>query len=340
VLRGRFRRDTDDPDAPDVTPYISRRSAQEIVKGSFAPQDLTMEGTIHGIMPLAFAPRSGAEQYDAFQDDDDEDKATYISTEAVQARRLKASAKAKAPKDYTNMMDALRAASMVWTVLFRRDCPLVISLNVLRSALASHKEHLKDAMSSTNVANLVWGLSMVAHTYFLAPYGSQGEVPSPKMEYLIVNARGCTFPSPVNLPMGFSGGTDAPPPRPLVYDRVDTTFGERANQRPQSIALFNPNVNPSIKALCDQIRQYDPNITISGLLRSTPITPGQVNLVDGNCVDFLSLGVCRRGVQCRFQHDPTARPSPERVENFLNLVKPVVDGLNARRPAKRGRRGA
>jgi hypothetical protein len=134
VLRAKFRKDADDPDAPDVTPYISRRTAREIVKGSFAPQDLTVEGTIHGIMPLAFAPRSGAEQYEAFQDDDDEDQATYISTEVIQARWLKATAKAKAPKNYTYMMDALRASSMVWTVLFDGACPLVMSLNILRSA--------------------------------------------------------------------------------------------------------------------------------------------------------------------------------------------------------------
>jgi hypothetical protein len=98
VLKSKFRRDADDPDAPDVTPYISRRMASDIIAGQFAPQDLTMEGTIHGIMPLAFVPRSSVEQYEAFQDDDDEDRATYISTEAVQARRIKAAAKARASK--------------------------------------------------------------------------------------------------------------------------------------------------------------------------------------------------------------------------------------------------
>jgi hypothetical protein len=81
VLRGRFRVDADDPDAPDVTPYISRRSALDIIAGRFAPQELTMEGVIHGIMPLAFVPRSGWEQHDANQDDEDEDRATFITTE-------------------------------------------------------------------------------------------------------------------------------------------------------------------------------------------------------------------------------------------------------------------
>jgi hypothetical protein len=95
VLKSKFRVDADDPDAPDITPYISRRTARDILNGPFAPQELTLDGTIHGIMPLAFAPRSGAEQNKAAQDDDNKDRATYISTEAVQACRVKAAAKAK-----------------------------------------------------------------------------------------------------------------------------------------------------------------------------------------------------------------------------------------------------
>jgi hypothetical protein len=120
-------------------------------------------------MPLAFVPRSGAEQYEALQDDEDEDRATYVSTEAVQARRLKASTKARAPKNYLNMMDALRAASMVWTVLFKIACPFVKQLNALRSALMAHKEQLKETTTPSNVAGMVWAISMAAHSYIHMP---------------------------------------------------------------------------------------------------------------------------------------------------------------------------
>jgi hypothetical protein len=61
VLKSKFRVDFDNPDAPDITPYISRWMAQDILDGRFAPQELTLDSTIHGIMPLAFVPRSGAE---------------------------------------------------------------------------------------------------------------------------------------------------------------------------------------------------------------------------------------------------------------------------------------
>jgi hypothetical protein len=99
----------------------------------------------------------------------------------------------------------------------------------------------------------------------------------------------------------------------------------------------NPNVNPTIKAMCDQMRQVDPYITMAGLLRNTSVPIGKVVLVDGNCVDFHSFGNCRRGAACHFQHDPTARPSPERVAAFVDLVKPVADALANRRPGKRAR---
>jgi hypothetical protein len=90
-----------------------------------------IEGTVQGIIVLDFAHQSGAGQYNAYQGDKDKDQATYISTNAVQACCLKASAKAPAPKNFMSMMDALKAAYMVWTVLFDRACPLVISWNVL-----------------------------------------------------------------------------------------------------------------------------------------------------------------------------------------------------------------
>jgi hypothetical protein len=138
--------------------------------------------TIHGIMPLAFVPRSAVDQYDAYQDNEDEDRATYISTEAVQARRMKASTKAQAPKNYMNMMDALRASLVVWSVLFNATCPFVVAVNALRSALSVHKEHLKESMTPGNVAGLMWALSMAAHSYIMSPYDSAGRPPHQNWE--------------------------------------------------------------------------------------------------------------------------------------------------------------
>jgi hypothetical protein len=119
VFRGHFRVDADNPDAPDSTSYISCWTPLDLIAGQFAPHNLTLEGSIYGLMPLAFVPRSGAELHDASQDNTDEERATYITTEeSVQAQCIQASTKARAPCNYANMMDALHAASMVWTVLF------------------------------------------------------------------------------------------------------------------------------------------------------------------------------------------------------------------------------
>jgi hypothetical protein len=338
VLKSKFRIDAEDPDAPDVTPYISRQT-RDILEGRFAPQDLTVTSTIHGIMPLAFAPRSAVNQYDAYQDDEDEDHATYISTEAVQARRLKASTKAKAPKNYANMMDALRASVMVWSVLFHATCPFIAALNALQSALSAHKEHIKDFMTPGNVAGLMWAISMAAHSYIMAPYDSAGRPPSPKLEMLIVNVRSCVFPSPINTPVGFAGGPEPPPPVPVMdqgYGRPDTSFGETYGQRPPNVPQTNLNVNSVIKALCDKACQVDPSVSMQGLLRGSNVTLGQIVLVEGNCVDFHSFGICCRGTSCRFRHDATARPAPDRVAHFMEVVKPLVENFARGRPAKRG----
>jgi hypothetical protein len=343
VLKSKVRTDPDDPDTPNVIPYISRRTAKDIVNGSFAPQEMTVESTIQGIMPLAFAPRSGAEQAEAQHDDDDEDFATYISIEAVRARRIKVAVKARAPKNYVNMVDALRAANMVWSTLFNPACPFVIASNALRAALASHKEQLKESMTPSNVAGIMWGVSMIAHAYIQTPYNVYGQAPSPKFEYLIATARGCTFLVPINMPLGFAGGPEAPPPRPVAAyanPYQAPAFGENAGQRHQPITpVTNPNVTPVIKTLCDNLRQLDPFITMASLLRNSSVNLVDVVLVDGSCVNFHSFGVCRRGDQCHFNHDPTARPSPERVTNFLNLVKPIADNFPGNRRAKRARRG-
>jgi hypothetical protein len=342
VLKVKFRIDADDPDAPDVTPYISRQTARDILAGRFAPQDLTVTGTIHGIMPLAFVPQSAGEQYKAYQDDEDEDHATYISTEAVQARRIKASTKARAPRNYANMMDALRASSMVWSVLFHSTCPFVQALNSLRSALSGHKEQIKDHMTPSNIAGLMWALSMAVHTYILSPYDSVGNAPQPRLHYLIVGVRSCVFPSPINTPMGFSGGPD-PPSRMMsfngTYGQQDSSFGETTSNRQPRQSFVNPNVNPTLKAIFDRIRQMDPNVGMSGLRRGSNVRLNQVVLVDGNCVDFHSFGVCKRGSACNFQHDVNARPTPERVAQFLDLVKPIADNFGKGRPSIRGRGG-
>jgi hypothetical protein len=338
VLKSKFRVDADNPDAPDITPYISRRTARDILDGRFAPQELTLDGTIHGIMPLAFVTRSGAEQNDAAQDDDDKDRATYISTEAVQARRIKAAAKAKAPRNYADMMDALRAASMAWTVLFGPACLWILSLNVLRSALASQKEQLKEAMTPGNVASLMWSLSMATHSYILAPYDAYGEAPKPRFELLISAARGCLSQAPINIPAGFSSH-ELVAIRPNYVPQQDMSFGEAPHRGPPVAAHINPNVNPVIKALCDKLRQADPYITMMGLLRNSPVSPGQLVLVEGDCLDFHAFGMCRRGASCNFRHDLTARPTPERVQNFMDLVKLITDGYPGRKPAKRARGG-
>jgi hypothetical protein len=338
VLKSKFRVDADNPDAPDITPFMSRRTAQDILDGRFAPQELALDGTIQGIMPLAFPPRSGAEQNDAAQDDDDEDRATYISTEAVQARRIKAAAKAKAPKNYADMMDALRAASMAWTVLFGSACPWIQSLNVLRSALSSQKEQLKESMTPGNVAGLMWSVSMATHSYILAPYDAYGVAPQPRFELMISAARGCMFQTPINIPAGFSS-QEPMPPRQMHNQQLDLSFGEAPHQGPPVAVHTNPNVNPVIKALCDKLRQADPYVTMMGLLRNSPVSPGQLVLVEGNCLDFHAFGMCRRGASCNFRHDATARPTPERVQNFMDLVKPIAEGYPGRKPAKRARGG-
>jgi hypothetical protein len=148
------------------------------------------------------------------------------------------------------------------------------------------------------------------------------------------------YPTPVNTPSGFAGGPDPAPPQAVTgygYGAHDTSFGEPSGQRQQNVTYSNPNVNPSIKALCDRVRQTDPQVTMNGLLRHSPVRLAQVVLVDGNCIDFHSLGICKRGHMCKFQHDPTARPSPDRVANFLTLMKPVVEAFQGQRPAKRAR---
>jgi hypothetical protein len=104
-------------------------------------------------------------------------------------------------------------------------------------------------------------------------------------------------------------------------------------------AYHNQNINAVIKAMCNKLRQRDPNVTMAGLLQNSPVKLGQVVLVDGNCIDFHAFGVCQRGASCKFHHDATARPCPDQVAQFMDLVKPLAKGFAWRRPAKRARAG-
>jgi hypothetical protein len=127
--------------------------------------------------------------------------------------------------------------------------------------------------------------------------------------------------------------------RPNYGNQPDMSFGEAPRRGPPVAVHTNPHVNPLIKSLCDKLRQADPYVTMMGLLRNTPVSPGQLVLVEGNCLDFHTFGMCRRGASCNFRHDATAQPTPERVQNFMDLVKPIADGFVGRRPAKRARGG-
>jgi hypothetical protein len=118
------------------------------------------------------------------------------------------------------------------------------------------------------------------------------------------------------------------------YAAFGDAGGPRQQQQHTNTTYNNPNVDPVIKAMCNQVGQLDPNITMASLLRNLAVRLNQVVLVDGNCVDF---HVCRRGWACRFQHDATARLSADQVNNFMNLVKPVAEGLGTRCLPKQGR---
>jgi hypothetical protein len=184
---------------------------------------------------------------------------------------------------------------------------------------------------------------MAVHTYILAPYDANGRPPEPMLEYLIVAARSCSFIAPINVPYGFASATESPAPKAAAMGQGYAAFGEAGGYRQQqpqnNIVHTNPNVDPAIKALLEQVKAADPQITMNGLLRNSGIRLGQVVLVDGNCVNFHALGICKRGNACNFQHDASARPSADRVNNFINLVKPLAEGVKGRRPGKRNRGG-
>jgi hypothetical protein len=236
------------------------------------------------------------------------------------------------------MMDALRAASMAWTVLFRAACPWIQSMNVLRSALSSQKEQLKETMTSNNVAGLMRSVNMATHSYILAPYDSQGRAPSPRLKILIAAARGCMFQTPINIPAGFMA-YEPVPVRPMMGPVPDMSFGEAARRGPAVAVHTNPNVNPVIKAMCNKLRQADPYVTMMGLMRNSGVSMAQLVLVERSCLDFHLFGMCRRGSSCNFWHDAKGRPSPEKVQNFMDLVKPIAQGYPGLKPAKRAQGG-
>jgi hypothetical protein len=144
------------------------------------------------------------------------------------------------------------------------------------------------------------------------------------------------------MPAGFAGGPDQPPPIAggySSYDPADMLFGEPQGNRAQGPVSTNPNVNAVIKAMCDRLRQINPNVTMMGLLRGSNVKLLDVVLVEGNCVNFHSFGICRRGYGCKFQHDATARPTPDRVAKFMELVKPIAENFPPGRNLKSPRGG-
>ena len=115
-------------------------------------------------------------------------------------------------------------------------------------------------------------------------------------------------------------------------------FGEVPRGPQQVVARTNPNLDPAIAAVCGEVRKIDPNATMASVLKGTPLRLVEIILVDRNCVDFHSFGVCRRP-DCRFDHDAGARPTPERVNNFLEKFKPVAAQFQGKRPSNKRRRG-
>jgi hypothetical protein len=102
VLQENFRLDSNDPDADDVSPVISRQTAKDIKACRFVPTVLTVETCIQGVMPIALCPRSEMEQYMDALTEDDEDKATLVTADHLQSRRAKASKRQKRRRLFTD----------------------------------------------------------------------------------------------------------------------------------------------------------------------------------------------------------------------------------------------
>ena len=159
------------------------------------------------------------------------------------------------------------------------------------------------------------------------------------MEIIMADARRCVFPEPVIMPPAFIGAREPHPVRPAQVSSSsnEASFGESPGKRPQQppqAIHTNPNEDPLIAAICNHVRSVDPQATMQGVLRGSSVKLQDIILVDNNCVDFHSFGVCRRS-DCKFHHDATARPTKERVTRFLGLVKPLADDFASRRPGKR-----
>ena len=116
---------------------------------------------------------------------------------------------------------------------------------------------------------------MAAQLYLHAPYNSAGQPPEPRMEILMANARCCVFPEPVIMPPNFMGGQEQTATRPATLSTSNkASFGESTGRRqPQQhwVVHANPNVHPTIAAICNHVREVDPNATMQGVLRGSSV---------------------------------------------------------------------
>ena len=180
---------------------------------------------------------------------------------------------------------------------------------------------------------------MAAQVYLQTPFNSAGQPPEPRMEIIMADTRRCVFPEPVIMPAHFIRAQEAPAIRPaqVMSYANEAHFGESPGKRPQQpprVIHSNPNVDPLIAAICNHVRSVDPQATMQGVLQGSSVKLQDVILVDNNCVDFHSFGVCKRG-DCKFHHDPTARPDQERIARFLKLATPLAVAFASRCPTRR-----
>jgi hypothetical protein len=335
VIQDKFRRDPNDPDADDVTPFISRQTAKDIKACCFVPSSMTLETSIRGLLPLAMVPRTETEQYDETLDEEDDDRATLVTADQLRQRRAKSTRKAKAPKDYYELTDALKATVMLWTLLFRSDCGLVRQINQLRAILKTNKEALRESMSARHVAWLMWKVCMATQAFVAAPYSYDGEAPTPALHFVIAEARNCVFTQPINMPREFVAGDDALAPRPSYpqnSSNAEASFGEGTSGTAQRYH----SVPQEVRDLLKEIKNVDDQATIQGVIRGSNVKAMDIVLIPGQCLEFTAMGVCRKK-SCTFRHEQTARVEPDRIKNFVAKVKPLVDAFVDKRPRKRAR---
>jgi hypothetical protein len=266
VLQENFRLDPNDPDADDVSPVISRKTAKDIKACRFVRIVLTVETYVQGVTPIALSPWSEMEQYTDALDEDDEEKATLITADHLQSRRAKTSKRAKAPKDFYGLVDVLKATVLVRSLLFSSECPYVAQLNQLWAALRLNKEALKEVLTPRHVAAIMWKVSMLTMAYVSAPYNFNDDPPSPNLHLLIAEARTCTFQAAVSMPRAFIAEEETPsaPRGGGLQGRGGggggSTFGEDAGA--QGVARRYSAVALKIKELFQELKNSDDKATV------------------------------------------------------------------------------